>query len=83
MKKQVKKPVEKKQKVVEAYDCEKNRTVTINLNEWCTPKQLAQTFGVKKQVVNNWQHRGKLRVMRIEELGLTLVQVKRGANLMK
>lgn len=70
-----------KSKTVEAFDCDNNRIVTINLDEWCTPKQLAKTFGVQKQVVNNWQNRGKLRVMRVEELNLTLVQVKKGVNL--
>lgn len=70
-----------KEKIVEAFDCEENRSVTINMNEWCTPKQLAKSLGVSKQVVNNWQGRGKLRVMRIDELGLTLVQVKPDAKL--
>lgn len=78
-----KKQAAPKKKVVTRVDTDKIREVKINLNDWCTPGALAKEFSVTRQVVNNWQNRGKLNVMQIPELGLTLVQVKKRAVLIK
>jgi hypothetical protein len=52
-----------------------NNLVTIDLNEWSTPSELAKQWNVTRQVVNNWYARGKLERVFIEELGLTLVKI--------
>jgi len=55
----------------------KERILTIDLDKWATPKQLAKELNYKKrdntQRISNWIARGKVSFQRIEELDLTLI----------
>jgi hypothetical protein len=54
-----------------------SNTVTIDLDKWATPKQLASELGyggeANTQRISNWIRRQKVTVWRIEELNIVLV----------
>ena len=55
----------------------KENTITIDLNKWATPKQLAIELGYKgesnTQRISNWIKRNKVTAWRIEELNIVLI----------
>ena len=55
----------------------KPNTITIDLNKWATPKQLAIELGYEgeasTQRISNWIRRNKVTVWRIDELNIVLI----------
>lgn len=55
----------------------KERIITIDLDVWATPKQLAKELGytgeANTQRISNWIRRGKVKAQHIDELNITLI----------